>query len=246
MIAGEAIFLLPFVLSRVFRPTFLDTFGISNLQLGTAFSLYGVVAMFSYFAGGPLADRYSARRLIVTAMLFTSAGGLVMSTIPALGILSWLYAFWGLTTIFLFWGALIKTTRELGRSNQGQTFGLLDGGRGLFAALLSSFSVLIFAALLPQDVETATFEQRSEALSTIILIFSGLGVLSAILVWVFVPENKNDDASGDVPKPLWRRSATRLGPDFPTGAPAPTSPNQEPAPLAKATKLPGRLTDFGN
>jgi nitrate/nitrite transporter NarK len=202
VIAGEAIFLLPFVLSRVFRPTFLDIFGISNLQLGTAFSLYGVVAMFSYFAGGPLADRYSARRLIVTAMLFTSAGGLVMSTIPALGILSWLYAFWGLTTIFLFWGALIKTTRELGRSNQGQTFGLLDGGRGLFAALLSSFSVLIFAALLPQDVETATFEQRSEALSTIILIFSGLGVLSAILVWVFVPENKNDDASGDVPKPL--------------------------------------------
>jgi MFS family permease len=202
IIVGEAIFMLPFVLSRVFRPTFLDIFGITNLQLGTAFSIYGVVAMVSYFAGGPLADRFSARRLIVAAMLFTSAGGLIMATIPALGLLTLLYAFWGLTTIFLFWGALIKTTRELGDSNQGQTFGMLDGGRGLFAALLSSFSVLIFAALLPQDVATATFEQRSSALSSIILIFSGLGVLSALLVWFFVPESEEVADINGISRPL--------------------------------------------
>ena len=62
--AGEAVFLLPFVLARVFRPTFLDVFGITNLQLGVAFSFYGVVAMLAYFAGGPLADRFSARRQV--------------------------------------------------------------------------------------------------------------------------------------------------------------------------------------
>ena len=43
--AGEAVFVLPFVLTRVFRPTFLDVFGITNLELGTAFSFYGIVAM---------------------------------------------------------------------------------------------------------------------------------------------------------------------------------------------------------
>ena len=43
--AGEAVFLLPFVLDRVFRPTFLDVFGVTNLQLGTAFSLYGISAL---------------------------------------------------------------------------------------------------------------------------------------------------------------------------------------------------------
>ncbi len=37
--AGEAIFLLPFVLARVFRPTFLDVFGVTTLQLRTVFSL---------------------------------------------------------------------------------------------------------------------------------------------------------------------------------------------------------------
>ena len=64
--AGEAVFFLPFVLARVFRPTLLDVFGITNLELGTAFSLYGVVAMVAYFAGGPLADRFSARTWMQT------------------------------------------------------------------------------------------------------------------------------------------------------------------------------------
>ena len=33
------IFLLPSVLARVFRPTFLDVFGVTNLQLEAVFSL---------------------------------------------------------------------------------------------------------------------------------------------------------------------------------------------------------------
>mgnify|MGYP003630378449 CR=1 FL=1 len=189
VIAGEAIFLLPFVIPRIFRPTFLDIFEISNLQLGTAFSLYGMIAMASYFAGGPLADRFSARRLLVAALLSTALGGLVLASIPSITLLIILYGFWGLSSIFLFWAALIKTTRDLGNSSQGQAFGLLDGGRGLFAALLSSLSVLIFAALLPQDVDTASFAERSEAFSSIILVFTGFGVLSALLVWFFIPES---------------------------------------------------------
>ena len=197
MIAGEAIFLLPFVLSRIFRPTFLDVFGITNLQLGTAFSLYGIVAMVSYFAGGPLADRFSARNLIVSALLATSLGGILMATIPAIGVLTVLYAFWGLTTIFLFWGALIKTTRELGSIHQGRTFGLLDGGRGLFAAVISSLSVLVFAAMLPAQVETATFDERSVALGRIIQGFAGMNVFSALLVWLFVPPTPKADTIAD-------------------------------------------------
>ena len=190
VVAGESIFLLPFVLSRVFRPVFLDVFEITNLQLGTAFSLYGVIAMLSYFAGGPLADRFEVRRLLAIALLATSAAGIVMTTIPGLGVLTLLYGIWGLTTIFLFWAALIKTTRELGAGSQGMAFGVLDGGRGLFAAVLASLSVMLFAALLPADAESATFAQRADALSTIILIYSGMGVFSALLVWLFIPGGK--------------------------------------------------------
>ena len=45
VLAGEAIFLLPFVLVRIFRPTLLDVFGLTNLQIGVSFSVYGIVAL---------------------------------------------------------------------------------------------------------------------------------------------------------------------------------------------------------
>ena len=187
--AGEAVFLLPFVLARVFRPTFLDVFGVTNLQLGTVFSLYGIVAMVSYFAGGPLADRFSARQLMTAALFATGLGGVVLTRIPSVRIMNILWAFWGLTTVFLFWAAMLRATREWGgATSQGRAYGLLDGGRGLFAALIASFTVLVFAAALPNDVAAATPEQSAAAFRTVIWVFTGFVLSIALLVWVVVPD----------------------------------------------------------
>jgi len=199
--AGEAVFLLPFVLARVFRPTFLDVFGITNLQLGAAFSVYGVVAMLAYFAGGPLADRFSARRLMTAALLATGLGGAVLARVPSLGVLTVLFGFWGVTTILLFWAALIRATREWGgETRQGRAYGLLDGGRGLLAAVVATITVAIFASLLPTEVDSATLEQRRAAFSQIIWIFTGLTLAIALLVWVVVPDTEARDVSGRRPK----------------------------------------------
>ena len=152
IVAGESVFLLPFVLARVFRPTFLDVFGLTNLELGTAYSVYGIVAMAAYFFGGPLADKFRARTMLAVALTSTAAGGLVMMRVPPLSTLVILYAYWGITTIALFWAPLIRATREWGSDDsQGRAFGLLDGGRGLLAAVMGSFMVTLFAALLPAD-----------------------------------------------------------------------------------------------
>lgn len=188
IVAGESVFVLPFVVARVFRPTFLDVFGLSNLQLGTAFSVYGLVAMVSYFPGGPLADRYPARGLICAALAATACGGLVFASFPPLPVLAALYGFWGLTSILLFWAALIRATREWGGADaQGRAYGVLDGGRGLLAALLASAAVTVFAQLLPADVTSATHEQRSAALRQIILLCTGFTLLAALLAWWVLP-----------------------------------------------------------
>ena len=63
ILAGESIFILPYVLSRVFRPTVLDVFGLDNVQLGMCFSVYGMVALLSYLFGGPMADKFPPRKL---------------------------------------------------------------------------------------------------------------------------------------------------------------------------------------
>ncbi|MEN8119702.1 MAG: MFS transporter [Bacteroidota bacterium] len=186
--AGETIFFLPFVLARVFRPTLLDVFNLTNFELGIIFSVYGVVAMFSYFIGGPLADKFSARKLISGALAATAFGGLFMATIPSLGSMKFLYAFWGLTTILLFWAALIRATREWGGEKlQGRAFGLLEGGRGLAAALIGSVAVVIFAALLPANVDEATLILKTKAFQQVILFISFFSFLIAVLVYFALP-----------------------------------------------------------
>ena len=188
IIAGESIFLLPFILPRVFRPTLLDVFGLTNLELGTAFSLFGIVAMAAYFFGGPLADRFRPRAMMTVALISTAIGGLVMMTVPPLSVLVLLYAFWGVTAIALFWAPMIRATREWGGDgSQGRAFGLLDGGRGLVAAVMGLIWVLVFAALLPAEVGTADLAQRTEAFRVVILLASAATGCAALLVWLVLP-----------------------------------------------------------
>lgn len=187
--AGEAIFLLPFMIARVFRTTLLDVFQLSNTELGIAHSVYGFVAIAAYFAGGPLADRFSARRLMAVALATTATGGAMLATIPSLQTLQLLYAFWGVTTILLFWAALIRATREWGGdAKQGRAYGLLDGGRGLIAALFATLTLAIFTAMLPDDADTATLQQRAAALEVVIWLVAGFTVAVAFLVLLFLPK----------------------------------------------------------
>ena len=192
ILAGEAIFFLPFVLPRIFRPTYLETFAITNFQLGTAFSVYGIIAMVSYFLGGPLADKYSARKLMTTALVSTALGGVVLAVIPGYSMVVVLYGFWGLTSILLFWAALLRATREWGgASQQGQAYGFLDGGRGLIAAILASVSVAIFAALLPDNLAELDAQAKKSAFANIIWLFTALVLIVAFFVWWLIPDSKS-------------------------------------------------------
>jgi MFS family permease len=188
--AGEAAFFLPYVLVRIFRPTILDVFDINNFELGTAFSVYGVVAMGAYFAGGPLADRFQTRWLLPTALLTTGLGGFFMATLPDLLGLKLLYGYWGLTSILLFWAALLKATRAWGgQQATGQAFGWLDGGRGAIAASIGSLGVWIFAAVLPEDSEAATLAERQEALKQVIGMVSGFVSVVGVLTFFALPRD---------------------------------------------------------
>jgi nitrate/nitrite transporter NarK len=198
VVTGEAIFGLPFVVARVFRPTLLEVLDITNFQLGAAFSVYGIVAMIAYFPGGPLADRFPARKLMSASLISTAAGGLVYASLPSIGLLQVLFGFWGLTTILLFWAALIRATRDWGgEDSQGKAFGILDGGRGLFGAVVATFTVALFASLMPDDPDTATLDQKAGALRQVILIFTALTLGASALVWKFIP----DGASGPQKRP---------------------------------------------
>ena len=197
ILAGESVFFLPFVIQRVFRPTFLDVFELTNYELGICFSIYGLVGLFSYFFGGTLADKFSPRILMALALIFTALGGVWMTNYPSYTELKWLYGYWGFTSIFLFWGAMIKQTRIWGGAkNQGIAFGFLDGGRGLVAAVLSSVGILIFAHYI-RDATDLTLSERREAFNGVLVFTSVFVGGIGILVFFFLDKNGEPDTSTD-------------------------------------------------
>lgn len=187
ILAGEAVFILPFVLARIFRPTVLDAFNLTNLQLGVCFSIYGIVALASYSFGGIIADKVHPRKLMAAALISTAAGGLIMATYPSYTVMKILYGYWGFTTIFLLWAAMIKATRIWGGTDmQGRAFGFLDGGRGVVAALFGSLGVFIFSLFVDPEIAETSNELRQEAFSYVILISSAIVAIIGVLVFFFL------------------------------------------------------------
>ena len=112
-----------------------------------------------------------------------------MATIPGPVGMAFLYGFWGVTTIFLFWGALIRATREWGGdSAQGAAFGILESGRGIAAALFASLLVAIFAWYMPDDANLATDETRRAGFQMVVLGYSLISIAAGLFVWIVIPD----------------------------------------------------------
>jgi sugar phosphate permease len=112
VIAGEMIFSLPFHLPRYLRPSFIEGFNLTNSELGDMFAAYGIASMLAFLPGGLIADKFNPKILIIISLVATALGGIYLATFPSFMGLVILYAYWGLTTILLFWAGLMKSTRE--------------------------------------------------------------------------------------------------------------------------------------
>lgn len=191
ILAGESVFILPFVLTRIFRPTVLEVLELSNLELGLCFSVYGVVAMLSYPFGGLFADKFQPRKLIAIALWMTALGGIFYASFPNYFALKILYGYWGFTTIFLFWAPMIKAARVWGGFNsQGKAFGFLDGGRGLVGALFATLGVLVFSLFtISGFIDTTLIEVRL-GFKQVILVSTIIVIVVGLLVWFFLKIDK--------------------------------------------------------
>lgn len=181
ILASEIIYALPFVLIRIFRPTFLTAFEITNKDIGICFTLYGITAMISYFLGGLIADRYQPKYLMSIALFLTSLGGFTWVCYPSLSTLYLLYIYWGVTTIMLFWSPLIKATRLWGgKKKQVFAFGILEGGRGIVAAIIGTIGVIIISSIIFDEDSSKVLLQN--AMNKVYLITSILVMLIALLM----------------------------------------------------------------
>ena len=200
ILAGELIFGLPFHTARFFRPTFLEVFGFSNTELGDTFAVYGITAMLAYFPGGVIADHYSPRRLMTLSLFATAAGGLYMASFPDKAQLMALYGFFGVSTVLLFWSAMISATRDWGGNrSQGKAFGILDGGRGLVAAAFAVLAVTVLSWYMPVDMSLLSDAERRQGFCAVILLYSAATAMAGCLTWFVLPESMTSVQSHQTP-----------------------------------------------
>lgn len=193
VLAGEAIFLLPFHVARHFRPTFVEVFNVDQTSLGMLGSIYGVVATFAYIFGGGFADSFQPRKLLAASLAATGLSGLYMATLPSYVGMCGLFAFWGVSTILPFWSALIRAVRDWGGEHrQGAAFGLLDGGRGLMAGVLGVLAFALFSLCFPERAEPVTDTQRFDGLKSVIYVYTAACFVASVCVYVCIPDSRMD------------------------------------------------------
>lgn len=75
-IAGTMIYGLPYFRSYYYD-AYLQTYGLTNSQMGMFGSIFGIMGACSYLFGGVVADMFSARKLMTISMILTGLGGLL-------------------------------------------------------------------------------------------------------------------------------------------------------------------------
>jgi sugar phosphate permease len=189
--AGESIYMLPY-LRRTFQTSMESLFDVTSTELGFLNAMFGLLAMLCYFPGGWVADQVSSRKLMTFSLISTGLLGLYMTTFPGYVELLILHGLWGITTILTFWAALVKATRNWGNpDNQGTTFGLLDGGRGLTAALLASIAVWLF--------ENQGAGDSPAGLRTVMYFYAASSLAAGVAAWFILPKADLAESPADVP-----------------------------------------------
>lgn len=191
------IFQLPYIRETFYVPI-QNAMNLTNEQMGLLSSGYAAMATLSYFVGGIIADKFSARKLLTFSFLATGALGLWFSTFPGFQISRIIFILMGISTIITYWSACIKATRMLGtEEEQGRLFGLQEGLRGVLNALLVFGMTAAFSAFADEVVGAAA-AIRVCAIAVIII---------GILNWFVIEDTKSEEQTeslGNVVKGMFK------------------------------------------
>lgn len=179
------IFQLPYIRETFYVPI-QNAMNLSNAQMGLLSSGYATMSLFSYFIGGIIADKFSARKLLTFSFIATGILGLWFSTFPGYTVSRVIFVLMGISTIITYWSACIKATRMLGTDEeQGRLFGLQEGLRGIMNALLVFGMTAAFTH----------FADEVAGASAAIKVCSVVVIIIGILNFIFIEDTKKEENS---------------------------------------------------
>jgi len=178
------IYILPYMRQSYFTPlqTAMNLIG-RDADYGNLLTIYGLGNIIFYLPGGFIADKFDPKKLLVFSMVSSGVLGLWMATWPGYTMLLLIHLLWAITTVLTFWSSSIKVVNMLAaRDEQGQTFGLMESGRGLVGFVLTVAFLGLFAAFAAKeggDVQGVTI---------IVIIVSALMILDGVALALLLPK----------------------------------------------------------
>ena len=189
-IAGTMIYGLPYFRSYYYD-AYLQTYGLTNSQMGMFGSIFGIMGACSYLFGGVVADMFSARKLMTISMILTGLGGLLHLMHPNYLMLVFIYLLWGFTSLFAFWPALLKVLRSLANEDeQSKAYGFMDATRGITNAVQLAVTLAIFNALSKKASDLA-------GLNGVVIFYSAICIVMGIGLYFVLDEKKLQTGSDD-------------------------------------------------
>ena len=172
--AGSIIYGLPYF-RLYYYDAYVEIYNLTNTQMGALGSAYGLLGLISYFIGGVLADKFSAKWLMIGSLIATGIGGFAHLFFTDFKVLVAIYALWGLTSLLTFWPALLKMIRTLASDEeQSRAYGTFEGGRGVANALHMAAATAIFGMFAAKMME-------GSGIRWIIIFYSVCPIICGIL-----------------------------------------------------------------
>ncbi|MDR0558434.1 MAG: MFS transporter [Treponema sp.] len=179
-LVGGFITKIPYIMNTYYTSLEQAT-GATRLQLGLLSTIYGIVNFIAYLPGGYLADRVSAKKLVVIGAMGTAVFGMWYAALPGFIWLLVVHMGFAITTVFIFWAAMVKAVNNLGtEAEQGKMFGFLEGSRYLIGILAMYGSIAVFGR----------FADEIAGFKGVIIYYSIAVAVAGLLVLFFFKESK--------------------------------------------------------
>lgn len=187
-VAGSLIYGLPYF-RTYYYDAYLQAYNLTNTQMGSLGSIFGVFGMISYLFGGVVADFISPKKLISISLILTGVAGFCHLFATNYSMLLVIYLVWGFTALFAFWPALVKGIRSLASSEeQGKAYGFMEAGRGVTNAAHLAIALAIITAITSKRGSAAGLKGG-------IIFYSVVVIVLGILVLLFFKDPETSDKS---------------------------------------------------
>ena len=172
---------LPYMRWQLYEPL-REFLGQNNTQFGMSASLFGLLSMILYIPGGWVADRFSHKILFTVSSIGCGLLGFWLAAAPGFTSVMIIHGLWSITNIGLFWPTMTKAIALLEDSQgQGKVFGYFEGVRGIFVVVMWLGLMQVF--------------EHMGGMRMVIIVMSILAILSGILSFFFMPDNKDAEAA---------------------------------------------------